>query len=109
MRMFFAKLGALRGMLVIILVLLIIMGPFAGGDVKITGFALFTSVVAPAFYVIMLFVIPLDMIMTRVFMGEAEGEQRARYRFIIRVELALMALMLLAWMPFIIKLIKTAY
>ncbi len=96
-------------MLVIIVILLIVIGPFSGGDPRITGFALFTSVVAPAFYVIMLFVIPLDIIMTRVFMGDAEDDQRARYRFIIRVEVALMALMLLSWMPFIIKLLRTAY
>lgn len=96
-------------MLVIIVALLILMGPFSGGDPRITGFALFTSVVAPAFYVIMLFVLPLDITMTRVFMGDAEGDQRARYRFIIRLEVVLMVLMLLAWMPFIVKLLKTAY
>lgn len=96
-------------MLVIIVALLIVMGPFSGGDPRITGFALFTSVVAPAFYVIMLFVLPLDITMTRVFMGDAKGDQRARYRFIIRLEVVLMVLMLLAWMPFIVKLLKTAY
>lgn len=104
-----SRLGVLRAMLVTIVLLLIIMGPISGGEPRIGGFALFTSVVAPAFYVIMLFVLPLDITMSRVFMGEAQGEEKLRYRFIIRLELALLALMLLAWLPFIVKLLKTAF
>jgi len=106
---FFSKLGALRTMLVIIVLFLILMGPISGGEARVAGFALFTSVVAPAFYVIMLFVLPLDITMSRVFMREAQGAERARYRFIIRLELALFVLMLLAWLPFILKLIESAY
>lgn len=96
-------------MLVIIVLLLILMGPISGGEARLAGFALVTSVVAPAFYVIMLFVLPLDITMTRVFMKEAQGTERARYGFIIRLELALFALMLLAWLPFILKLLESAY
>ncbi len=104
-----SRLGALRAMLVAIVLLLILMGPISGGEARISGFALFTSVVAPAFYVIMLFVLPLDITMSRVFMGEAQGEEKLRYRFIIRLELVLLALMLLAWLPFVLKLLKTAF
>lgn len=96
-------------MLVIIVLLLILMGPVSGGEERISGFAVFTSVVAPAFYVIMLFVLPLDITMSRVFMKEARGGDRARYRFIIWLEVALFALMLIAWLPFILKLLKSAY
>ena len=96
-------------MLVVIVLLLIVMGPISGGDARITGFAVFTSVVAPAFYVIMLFVLPLDITMTRVFMKEATGDEQSRYRFIIRLEVVLLVLMLLAWLPFILKLLETAY
>lgn len=106
---FFTRLGVLRGLLVVIVLVLIVMGPVSGGDAQITGFAVLTSVVAPAFYVIMLFVLPLDITMSRVFMGEAEGEEKLRYRFIIRLELVLLALMLLAWLPFILKLLETAF
>ncbi len=104
-----SRLGALRAMLVAVVLLLILMGPISGGEARVSGFALFTSVVAPAFYVIMLFVLPLDITMSRVFMGEAQGEEKLRYRFIIRLELVLLALMLLAWLPFVLKLLKTAF
>lgn len=109
LKQIFSRLGALRTMLVTIVLLLILMGPISGGEARVSGFALFTSVVAPAFYVIMLFVLPLDITMSRVFMGEAQGEEKLRYRFIIRLELVLLALMLLAWLPFILKLLKTAF
>jgi hypothetical protein len=109
LRQNFSKLGALRTMLVTIVLFLILIGPISGGEARTAGFALFTSVVAPAFYVIMLFVLPLDITMSRVFMGEAQGAERARYRFIIRLEIALFALMLLAWLPFILRLLGSAY
>lgn len=96
-------------MLVIIVMFLVVMGPISGGEARVTGFAVFTSVVAPAFYVIMLFILPLDITMARVFMGEAKGAERERYRFIIRIEIVLFVLMLLAWLPFIVKLLKTAF
>ncbi len=109
LKQIFSRLGALRAMLVTIVLLLIVMGPISGGEARVSGFALFTSVVAPAFYVIMLFVLPLDITMSRVFMGEAQGEEKLRYRFIIRLEIVLLALMLLAWLPFVLKLLKTAF
>ncbi len=99
-------LGPLRTMLVVLVLLLIAVGPFSGGEARVEGFAVFTSVVAPAFYVIMLFVIPLDITMTRVFMGESRGAERARYRFIIRLEVVLMVLMVLAWLPFVLDLLR---
>lgn len=104
---FIAKLGELRTILILVVLLLIITGPFSGGPVQTSGFALLTTAVAPALYVIMLFVLPLDMTMTRVFMKESEGRERERYRSIIRLEAALLVLMLLSWLPFIVRLLET--
>ena len=84
----FLRLGALRAMLVSVLVALIVLGPFAGGSVEEPDASIVLSVVAPAFYVIMLFVLPLDITMSNVFMSDKQGEERARFRFIIRTEVA---------------------
>jgi hypothetical protein len=108
MRRFFQTFGALRGMLVIVVVLLVLLGPFAGGEVKPTGISVLMSVVAPAFYVIMLFVLPLDITMSFVFMSDKEAGERARFRFIIKIEFALLLLMVLSWFPLIYGLLKTA-
>ena len=96
-------------MLVSVLVALIVVGPFAGGPVEEPDASIVLSVVAPAFYVIMLFVLPLDITMSSVFMSDKQGEERARFRFIIRTEVALFVLMLLSWLPFVVRLLKSAF
>jgi len=106
---FFLRLGALRAMLVSLLLALIVLGPFAGGTAEDPDASIVLSVVAPAFYVIMLFVLPLDITMSNVFMSDKQGEERARFRFIIRTEVALFVLMLLSWLPFVIRLLKSAF
>lgn len=108
MNRLFQTFGTLRGILVIVVILLICFGPFSGGEVKATGISVLMTVVAPAFYIIMLFVLPLDITMSFVFMSDKEGRERARFRFIIRAEIALFLLMVLSWFPFIYRLLKTA-
>lgn len=109
MRRFLEIFGVLRGMLVLTVVLLIGLGPLSGGEVGTTVTSLLMAVVAPAIYVIMLFVLPLDITMSFVFMSDKEGDERARFRTIIRTEVALFVVMVLAWFPFIYGLLKTAF
>jgi hypothetical protein len=109
LKSFVARLGALRTMLLSVLLALIVLGPFAGGPVEAPGASVLLSVVAPAFYVIMLFVLPLDITMSSVFMSDKQGEERARFRFIIRTEVAFFVVMLLAWLPFVIRLLKSVF
>lgn len=109
MNRFLQIFGPLRGMLVIVVVLLIVFGPFAGGEVKPTGLSVLMTVVAPAVYVMILFVLPLDITMSFVFMSDKEGSERARFRFIIWTEIALFLLMVLSWFPLIYGLLKTAF
>ena len=59
-----------------------------------------TPVMAPLFVVVLLF----DYIMSRVRAADAEGERRALYTRIARVELAVILLTLLFWVPFFIEL-----
>ena len=99
------RLGPLRTMLVIIVLALIVISPFAGGRVVVSGWAIITTLLAPTLYVIMVFVLPLDIVMTRVFMSAAEGEARARYVRIIRIELLLLILLLISWAPFVGRLV----
>ena len=96
-------------MLVSVLLALIVLVPFAGGTAEDPDASIVLSVVAPAFYVIMLFVLPLDITMSNVFMSDKQGEERSRFRFIIRTEVALFVLMLLSWLPFVIRLLKSAF
>ncbi len=55
-----------------------------------------TPVMAPLYAVVLLF----DYIMSRVRAADAEGEVSRRYRVIARIELAMIALSLLYWIPY---------
>jgi len=105
-RRFLHDLGFLRSALVVLVLLLITLAPFAGGPARFTGWGLVVTVVAPAFYVVVLFVLPLDMLMTRVFMSDKTGEERARLRRILWTEVVLLVLMIASWAPFVARLLR---
>lgn len=62
-----------------------------------TLFALRVSALTAA--LCLMFLLPLDMLMTRVFMTERDEEQRARLRLVIRFEALVWLLLLLSWLP----------
>ena len=100
------RIGALRTLLVATVLALIAIGPFSGGGLSFDGLAVITTLVAPAFYVIVLFVLPLDMVMTWVFSLNAATAERTRLRQVLVLEGVLFVLMLVAWAPFVLKLLR---
>jgi len=102
----FQDLGALRVVLVGCTLSLIALAPFADGNVHLHDARLLTSVVAPALMVIFVFVLMLDITMTRIFSIDTSPERRAGMRRAVRIEaLALLAL-LAAWTPFLLRLFQ---
>ena len=99
--------GTLRVLLVAGVVALIVAAPFSDGPAHATGWPLVRSVIAPTLFVIMAFVLPLDITMTLVFMSDRQGPERRRLRRIAQVEAVLLAAMLVAWLPFLMRLLRT--
>ena len=99
--------GALRILLVLGVVALIIAAPFSDGQTHSTGWPLVRSVIAPTLFVIMAFVLPLDITMTLVFMTDRQGPQRRRLRIIVQTEAVLLVAMLAAWIPLLMQLLRT--
>ena len=99
--------GALRVLLVATVVVLIVVAPFSDGPAHTTGWPLVRSVIAPTLFVIMAFVLPLDITMTLVFMSDRHGEERHRLRRIAQTEIVLFVAMIVAWIPLLIRLIRT--
>ena len=99
--------GALRLLLVVTVLVLIVVAPFADGPAYTTGWALVRSVIAPTVFVIMAFVVPLDITMTLVFMSNREGPEQRRLKRIAQVEAVLFVAMLAAWAPLVIGLLRT--
>ena len=80
--------------------------PFSEGPAAYSGWRLATTVIAPALFVMLVFLLPLDMMMSAVFMSGREPATRARFRRIILAELALLAIMALSWLPFVLRLLN---
>ena len=107
LREFVNLFGALRVLLVIGVVALVIAAPFSDGPAHATGWPLVRSVIAPTLFVIMAFVLPLDITMTLVFMSDRQGPERRRLRLVAQAETVLLAAMLVAWLPLLMRLLRT--
>lgn len=98
-------LGALRIALCAVVIALIAAAPFGGGQARFEGLAFVLTVLAPALFVMFVFILALDLVMTRVFLVDAEGDARRRLVRVLRVEGVLFAFLLLAWAPLVIRLL----
>jgi len=97
-------LGPLRSMLVTGSVLASGGAFFAsGGYYDPMSWAIVPRAVEPIMAVSLLFLLPLDMLMTRVFISSTQGEERQRYRRIMRVEIVVFGLLAVSWSPFMVS------
>ena len=101
----FVRLGVLRSLLIIAAVFVVGAAPFADGSVYMHDWRLLPSVIAPTVMMMLVFAIPLDITMARVFMADADAEERTRLRFAIRVDVIALFAMCLAWAPFMAKVL----
>ena len=91
-------------MLVLSTVAVIAVAPFADGSVH-HDWRLIPGVIAPTVMMMLVFALPLDMTMAKVFMSDAPVAERERLRFAIRVEACALVAMLAAWTPFVIRVL----
>ena len=109
LRRFARELGALRVLLALLALLVIAAAPLSEGGAVYSGWRFGTTVVAPALFVMLVFVVPLDVVMSTLFRSGAEGAERARFARIIVTELVLLAVLLLAWTPFVLRLLNPPF
>lgn len=105
---FISRVGVLRAMLATVTIVLIVMAPFAGGETQLSGWAMMPTLIAPALVPMLFFVFPLDMTMSAVYMSGKSAEQKPRYQFIIAMDIVLLILLTLAWLPFFRSLLRGA-
>ena len=117
----FLELGALRAALLAAIAVLVASAPFASlhpgafdvsvalagddGPFAAPG-AIWLTLVAPPLAVMMAFVVPLDMLMSRIYMTDKQGAERARYRRILAAEALAFVLLATAWAPFFFALLS---
>ena len=96
-------LGPFRTFLAASTLLMVLCAPFSLGASYYEDWRIVPTVVVPVFAVMLLFLLPLDMLMSWVF-AAGDSERRARLRNIIRIEAGLLALLVFAWTPFAMQL-----
>ncbi|HZA28890.1 MAG TPA: hypothetical protein VE844_16805 [Gammaproteobacteria bacterium] len=99
---FINRIGPLRGMLAVIVLVIIVIAPFAGGESYRSAWEVIRGAVAPALAVILAFVLTLDVLMSLIFMTDQAQVERNRYKLIIGLDLLLLMGVLLAWVPVLI-------
>ena len=57
-------------------------------------------------WITLVFALPLDMTMTRIFMADAAADERARLRLALRIEIGAYVAMLAAWTPFLLGVLE---
>ena len=100
------SLGTLRALLMLTSLICTVAAPFANGTTYLHDWRLLPSVIAPTVMVMLLFAIPLDVCMARIFMADTSPSERARLKRAISVELIMFCALALAWTPFILKLME---
>ena len=100
------RIGFLRATLMLTTVLLIFLAPFAGGHIQTSGWPMVTTLLAPVFFAMFIFVLCLDILMTRVFMLGCSDAERQRLTMIFRSEALLLLILLASWAPFVLALLQ---
>ena len=84
----------------------IALAPFAMTETTYLDWNMVPTVIAPIAMVMLAFVLPLDLMMTRVFLAGAESDdERLRLKRIMWTEGGVLVLMLAAWVPFLNSLL----
>ena len=100
------RIGFLRALLMLTTLMLVIMSPFAGGQVQTSGWPMVTTLLAPVCFVIFVFVLCLDMLMSWVFMSGRSDDERRRFIMIVRSEALMLVILLVSWAPFVRELLR---
>ena len=100
---FFSSVGWLR-ILLTFFVLLCLPVAFLSGASS-SGWGLLTGQITPALVVLLVWALPFDMLMARVFMSQAEDDSTRRcYRQIIQLDMLLILALVVFWGPFFLHL-----
>ena len=83
-----------------LLPLMVFLLPFELAGEKRSFWSVLTNVVAPVNAPLLMVVILFDYIMSRVRAADSEGSQRRHYIKIGRIELAVLGITLLVWIPY---------
>lgn len=97
---FLAELGVLRVLLLAGAVMVLVLRPAPATAPVYSGWGLFPTLIAPVLAPLVVMVLVLDTLMAGVLMSDKQGDERRRYRRIIRVNVFMAAVLALWWWPY---------
>lgn len=97
------RIGPLRAILGGFVLLCLPVAFISGGDSA--GWRIAPDQIVPALVALLVWSLPFDILMARLWMGEYQGAAQARYRTIMRFDTALIAALLVFWGPFFVRLL----
>lgn len=103
----FKTFGPLRALLLALVLALVALRPFADGPITYSGWMVVPTLVVPAVAPIVFFVLLLELMMVRIFYSAAQDETRAGYGRVLRLELIVLVIFVLAWASYYGALLST--
>lgn len=102
-----ASIGPLRFMLHVLAFVFIFLSLLVGDKIFYSGWEMLPTLVVPALIPIIFFGMLLELMMSTVFMVDAEEPaKKARFKTIIKIDLLLVAGLLLFWVPTLTRLLN---
>lgn len=103
---YFTSLGLLRQLLIGMAIICLFVRPEPGSRIELEGLQVMPTLITPASVPILIMVILFDALMSKIRASDSEGEERIRFKKILRVELATVLILFLAWLPFFMAIGK---
>lgn len=98
-----SRIGFLRALLGTLVLCVAPLSWFSGHEP--TGWYVIPVYIAPVFAILLLWLLMLDLIMSRVHMSEPAVEGGISYSLVVRLDLVLLAILVLSWAPFLYRLV----
>ena len=100
------SLGFLRICLLLLGIIDVFLSPEPGSSVVKEGIQTIPTLVAPAAAPIIIMVILFDALMSKIRSSDSQGEESKKYRRIMWTELAVVAFMIIGWLPYFLAIGK---
>ncbi|MEM7304380.1 MAG: hypothetical protein AAF372_02510 [Pseudomonadota bacterium] len=100
------SLGFLRISLLLLGIIDVLLRPEPGTYAAREGIEIIPTLIAPAAAPILIMVILFDALMSKVRASDTQGEESKKFRHIMYAELAVVAFMILGWLPYFLAIGK---
>tara|TARA_R110002049_G_scaffold252264_2_gene427358 strand:- start:94163 stop:94480 length:318 start_codon:yes stop_codon:yes gene_type:complete len=102
----FQSLGFLRISLLALGIINAFLSPKPGTPISHGGYEVIPTLVAPAAAPIIIMVILFDALMSKIRASDSTGEESKKFKTIMWTELAVVAFMVMAWLPYYLAIGK---